>query len=180
MIRNAKVGLRARHESDVPVLHEELYNDVHTRSRADSRPWQPISPSSSASPYAVVEPNEDAACFSIVDAHSDELVGEAIVWGIDAHNRTGHLGISLRPRFRGKGLAGAVIELLCVYAFRVRGLQRVQLETLVDNEAMIATAERLGFTREGVLRQAVWVGGVRADQVVFGLLAHEWSAAPTE
>lgn len=180
MIRNAKLGLRARHESDVPVLHEELYNDVHTRSRADSRPWQPISPSSSSSPYAVVEPNDGAACFSIVDANTDELVGEAIVWGIDAHNRVAHLGISLRPRFRGKGLSGDVVELLCVYAFRVRGLHRVQLETLVDNGAMIATAERLGFTREGVLRQAVWAGGVRADQLVYGLLSDEWSAAPTD
>jgi len=37
MLRGDKVGLRARQEADVPLLHSELYDDVATRSRADPR-----------------------------------------------------------------------------------------------------------------------------------------------
>lgn len=37
-LRGEVAGLRARLESDVPVLHAGLYDDVATRSRADSRP----------------------------------------------------------------------------------------------------------------------------------------------
>jgi RimJ/RimL family protein N-acetyltransferase len=59
---------------------------------------------------------------------------------------------------------------LCRYGFAIRGLHRLQLETLTDNEAMIRVAQQAGFTREGVTRGADWVNGVFADSVIFGLL----------
>jgi RimJ/RimL family protein N-acetyltransferase len=175
MMLGTKIGLRARHEDDVPVLQSELYDDVVTRSRADSRPWRPITPGSAQSPYAVAEPSDEAACFSVVELESQELAGEALLWGIDMHNRVAHLGISLRPAFRGRGLSVDVVRALCEYGFAVRGLQRLQVETLSGNAAMIATATRAGFTLEGTLRRASWVYGTFADEVVLGLLADEWT-----
>ncbi|WP_406014226.1 GNAT family N-acetyltransferase [Streptomyces sp. NBC_00984] len=174
MIHGEKIGLRARHESDVPVLQSELYDDVATRSRADSRPWRPIPPGSGQSPYAVAEPSDEAACFSVVELESQELAGEALLWGIDTHNRTAHIGISLRPAFRGRGLGVDVVQALCAYGFAVRGLQRLQIETLTDNTPMIAAATRAGFTREGTLRHSAWVCGAYADEAILGLLANDW------
>ena len=66
MLRAGKAGLRARDEADVAVLHAELYEDIATRMRADSRPWLPIPAGSAASPYAVSEPRDDVAVFSVV------------------------------------------------------------------------------------------------------------------
>ena len=105
VIRGERIGLRARHEGDVPVLHSELYDDVPTRSRADSRPWRPIPPGSDHSPFAVTGPSDQAACFSVVELDSQELVGEALLWRIDTHNRTAHIGIALRPRSAAAGSA---------------------------------------------------------------------------
>jgi len=68
-----------------------------------------------------------------------------------------------------------VVRVLCRYAFQVRGLHRVQLETLDDNHAMIAVAEKLGFTREGATRGSAWVNGAFTDDVLFGLLAEEFT-----
>src|SRR4029077_14656669 len=130
-------SLRAPHDADVPIRQSELYDDVAVRSRADSRPWRPIAPGSAASPYAVTGPSEEAACFSVVELSSDELAGEPLLWGIDTHNRTAHVGISLRPAFRNRGLGTDVLRVLCGYGFAVRGLHRLQLETLADNTAMI-------------------------------------------
>jgi RimJ/RimL family protein N-acetyltransferase len=175
MLCGESIGLRARRESDVRVLHTELYDNVVTRSRADSRPWRPIPPGSAASPYAVAEPSDDAACFSVVDLADDELAGEALLWGIDMHNRVAHIGISLRASFRGRGLATDVIRVLCGYGFAVRGLHRLQIETLADNTPMIRASAAAGFLPEGTLHQSAWVDGGFADQVVFGLLATEWS-----
>jgi RimJ/RimL family protein N-acetyltransferase len=175
VLHGEKVVLRARHDGDVQILHDELYNDVATRSRSDSRPWRPISPSSSASPYAVTDPGEDAACFSVVESSGDELAGEALLWSIDTHNRFAHIGISLRPAFRGRGLALDTVRVLCRYGFAVRGLQRLQIETLADNAAMLRTATDAGFTREGVLRKAAWVNGRFIDEVILGLLVEDWN-----
>ncbi|BAJ32556.1 putative acetyltransferase [Kitasatospora setae KM-6054] len=167
--------LRARVESDVAVLHEELYGDVETRAGADSRAWRPVPVESGQSPYRVEGPVEDAAVFSVVERAGGELVGEAVVWGIDQHNRVAHLGLALRPAFRGRGLGADAVRVMCRYGFEVRGLQRLQVETLARNAAMIAAAERSGFVREGVLRRSAWVLGRFEDEAVLGLLAAEWS-----
>lgn len=175
MMRGEKTGLRARRAADVPVLHTGLHDDVASRSREDSQPWRPISADSAHSPFALAEPSAEAAHFSVVDLGSDSLAGAALLWGIDAHNRTAHLGISLLPDFRGRGLGTDVVRVLCEYGFAVRGMQRLQVETLADNTGMITAATRSGFTSEGTLRRAAWVYGAFADMVVLGLLAHEWA-----
>ena len=61
MLRAGQVGLRARDEADIAVLHAELYEDIATYTIADSRPWRPIPADSSASPYAIGEPRDDPA-----------------------------------------------------------------------------------------------------------------------
>ncbi len=61
----------------------------------------------------------------------------------------------------------------------VRGLHRLQVETLASNTAMIRAASRAGFVQEGKLRRAAWVDGEFADEVILGLLAGDWAAAGT-
>jgi RimJ/RimL family protein N-acetyltransferase len=175
MLRGEMTGLRARHDSDIPVLHAELYDDVETRASADSRAWQPIPPGSD-SPYVVTGPNDHAACFSVVELATGALAGEALLWDIDLHNRTAHIGISLLSAFRGRRLGTDVVRVLCRYGFAIRGLHRLQAETLASNNAMIQAASRAGFTREGTLRHSAWVNGDFTDQVILGLLAAEWKA----
>jgi len=174
MLRGASVGLRSRRESDVAVLHAELYDDIVTRSRADTRPWRPIAAESS--PFRVVEPSDEFDAFSVVELATEELAGAAVLWNIDGHNRSAHLGLSLRPAFRGRGLGTDVVRVLCEYGFTTRGMYRLQLETLADNAAMIRAATQNGFVREGTLRNSAWVLGEFVDQVVFGLLVSEWKA----
>jgi RimJ/RimL family protein N-acetyltransferase len=176
MLKGEKVGLRARHESDIPILDAGLYDDVPTRTRADGRAWRPISPGSDASPYRISDPSDDMAFFSVVQLADGELAGEASLWNIDRHNRTAHVGISLLPAVHGRGLGTDVVRVLCHYGFAVRGLHRLQIETLADNTAMIRAATRAGFVAEGTLRGAAWVMGQFADEVVFGLLADEWQS----
>jgi RimJ/RimL family protein N-acetyltransferase len=174
MLHGTKVVLRARRPEDIAILYTELYLDVAMRSRADSRAWRPLPESSSI--YATAEPSDDWAPFSIVDAGSGELAGEASLWGINTHNRFAHIGISLRPSFRGRGFGTDVVRVLCGYGFSVLGLQRLQVDTLADNAGMIGAATAAGFVREGTLRQAAWVTGEFMDEVILGLLSSEWRA----
>jgi RimJ/RimL family protein N-acetyltransferase len=163
------VRLRARVDADVPILHAELYEDVATWSRSSFDRWRPTSPEHSK--YRPEEPADDVARFSVETLAGAELAGIAVLAGIDAHGRTGFVGLSLRPGWRGRGLAVDVVRVLCHYGFTVLGLHRLQLDTLADNEAMRRAAERAGFREEGVYREATWVMGRFHDVVQYGLLA---------
>jgi RimJ/RimL family protein N-acetyltransferase len=180
MLRGKLIGLRARLPQDVDILHAELYDDVGTRVRADNRVWVPLPPGP-ASPYWVSDQpgdaprSSDAAIFSVVELATGDLAGDALLWGIDPFNRSAHVGMSLRPSFRGRGLAVDVARVLCRYGFAIRGLHRLQIETLSDNHAMIAVAGQAGFVQEGVTRRSAWVNGDFTDVVIFGLLADEFS-----
>ena len=169
MLQGTLVMLRARVDADVPVLHSELYDDVPTRSRADNRAWRPLP--LSASPYGVADRGDGVAEFSIVERVTDELAGEAVLWSIDRHNRSAHIGISLRPAFRGRGLGSDVLRVLTHYGLATLGLNRLQLETGSDNAAMLAAAARAGYQQDGTLRQATWADGAFRDQVVMSVLA---------
>ncbi len=172
MLRGEIIGLRAQQDSDIEVFEAELANDVGTRMRSDSRPWRPVTPGSADSPYRGPAA-DDTVKFSAVELASGELVGEALLWGIDLHNRNAHIGISLRPAFRGKHMGTDIVRVLCRYGFAVRGLHRIQVETLADNAAMIGAATRAGFVLEGTLRQFSWVDGSFADEVILSRLATE-------
>jgi len=172
MLIGSKTLLRARRESDVAVLHEELYEDVAMRTRTDGRPWRPLPVE--ASPFHVTGA-EEPAVFSVVERESGEHAGAAVVWGVNTHHRYAHLGMSLLPAMRGRGLGTDVVRVLCRYGFEVRGLHRLQVDTLADNTAMIGAAERAGFRVEGTLRGAAWVSGRFVDEVVLGLVAEDWT-----
>jgi ribosomal-protein-alanine N-acetyltransferase len=67
--------------------------------------------------------------------------------------------------------AGAVLR----WAFDTLDLNRVQAETDTRNLASARVLEKLGFVREGTLREDCVVDGVVSDSWVFGLLRREWS-----
>jgi RimJ/RimL family protein N-acetyltransferase len=177
MLRGDLVVLRARREDDARILHAELYEDTHAWVRSDTRPWVPVpyGPGSPHWPGEEAPSAADAAVFAVTELATGELAGEALLWGIDLHNRSAHVGLALRPASRGRGLGGDTVRVLCHYGFAIRGLHRLQLETLPDNHAMMTAAVRAGFTREGTTRSSAWVNGRWMDDVIFGLLDTEFS-----
>jgi ribosomal-protein-serine acetyltransferase len=63
------------------------------------------------------------------------------------------------------------------HAFGPLGLERVGLPAIIDNTRSRSVAQRLGFTQEGVFREAAAFPHERRDYVVYGLLAREWRKA---
>ncbi|WP_106585946.1 GNAT family N-acetyltransferase [Murinocardiopsis flavida] len=175
MLKGAKVGLRARYEDDIEVLRTELYDDVVNGSRAEGRPWRPMTPDSKDPRLVVDDKAQGLVQFSAVELDGETLIGMATLYDIDTHHRSAHIGLGLLPSCRGMGYGTDVVAVLTHYGFVVRGLHRLQIETLADNAAMLRAAERNGFVREGVLRSSSWVMGEFLDEVVLGLLAEDWN-----
>lgn len=92
---------------------------------------------------------------------------------VEATDRSAHVGYWTAREARGRGLTTEALRLLAAWSFSALGLERLELRADVDNVASQRVAERVGFTREGVLRGAEWRPGGRRSLVVFGLLADE-------
>ena len=97
---------------------------------------------------------------------------------IDGQAESGELGYWLDADFEGRGLVTRAVTAVLDYAFGPLGLRRVGLVATIDNARSRSVAARLGFTQEGVLREAAAFPDGRRDLVGYGLLAHEWHANP--
>ena len=89
---------------------------------------------------------------------------------IETDNRKASVAYYVGADYQGRGIASSAVRALLRYAFRVLDMNRVELRCVPANLPSVRMAERLGFTREGVLRQAELLDGVFMDHAVYGLL----------
>ncbi|MEV0849867.1 GNAT family protein [Streptomyces sp. NPDC049954] len=105
------------------------------------------------------------------------LVGGVLFRLFDAAAGTCEVGCWLEPRGVGRGLVTRAVRVLIDWAVEERGIHRVEWVAASANTASLKVAERLGMTREGVLRESHLHRGVRYDTEIWSVLAPEWRAA---
>jgi ribosomal-protein-serine acetyltransferase len=93
---------------------------------------------------------------------------------IDWANRKVEIGYWLGESFQGKGLMTKACRTLVTYAFDELGLNKVEIHCATSNIRSCAIPKRLGFTQEGILREAEWLYDHFLDLFVFGMFAREW------
>lgn len=76
----------------------------------------------------------------------------------------------------GKGYGSEAMRVALAFAFHELNLHRVQLTVFSYNERAIALYEKLGFQRDGTLREFLQRDGRRYDMYLYGLLRREWEA----
>jgi ribosomal-protein-alanine N-acetyltransferase len=110
--------------------------------------------------------------FAIVD-------GEAIVGTIALSNivrrflQSAVLGYWVARDRQGRGLATLAAGEVVRFAFDELGLHRVEAGTLVDNVASQRVLEKNGFTRIGLARRYLLIGGEWRDHILFERLADD-------
>ncbi|MFF5210330.1 GNAT family N-acetyltransferase [Streptosporangium sp. NPDC000396] len=103
---------------------------------------------------------DDAQAFAVVAG--GQVVGNVAVSNIDAHGN-GWVSYWTSPHARGRGVAVAAARKLADWAFRERGLFRLELGHRLNNPASCAVATRAGFLPEGIERAKLCYEGVRYD-----------------
>lgn len=116
----------------------------------------------------------DLRQWAITLSSGDELIGTATLAGVDEEHRRAELGVALRREWEGRGLAAEAAAELIRHAFEDLGLHRVTADADPRNSGAIALLERLGFRREGLLREHYRRNGEWQDGVLYGLLRTEW------
>jgi RimJ/RimL family protein N-acetyltransferase len=168
------VRLRDAAERDIPevLIAYEDDREMHLRL-FEERP-----PSGAAlGRRAESEPAERAAgsraTLTVCRAGEDVCVGQLTVEQIDWEHGRGALRLWIAPGHRGQGLGSGALGLACPWLFARAGLARLQMLVEPDHTAMLRTAARAGFTREGILRDHLRRGGERVDVTVWSRLSGE-------
>lgn len=107
------------------------------------------------------------------------LVGGVLFRTFDAESGNCEVGCWLEPTAAGRGLVTKACRVLIDWAFHERGMHRAEWHASSANKKSLAVAERLGMTREGVLRESYPYRGVRQNTEIWAVLAHEWPPAPS-
>jgi len=111
-----------------------------------------------------------------VEAMDGQLVGTCTLAHLDRANRRAELGFALGRAFWGRGYMAAALPAVLEFAFGRLGLHRVFADTDPQNARSIRALERVGFRKEGVLREHYLVEGEAQDAVVYGMLRSEWAS----
>ncbi|MEI5103530.1 GNAT family protein [Streptomyces sp. PmtG] len=104
------------------------------------------------------------------------LVGAVILRRLEAEAGIAEAGCWLEPAGVGKGLVTRAARVLIDWAVEARGIHRVEWVVASGNAPSIAVAERLGMTRDGVLKESYLYRGVRHDEEIWSVLAPTWRA----
>jgi ribosomal-protein-serine acetyltransferase len=121
------------------------------------------------------EQGTDYSYMIIVDGKAAGRIG---VHYIDNYNKLGAIGYWLGQTFSGRGIITKASRALIDFCFRQLNLNRIEIRCAAGNEKSAAVAERLNFTKEGILRQAELVNGQFFDLVLYSMLKSEWSIHP--
>lgn len=91
-----------------------------------------------------------------------------------SHVRAAKLGYAVHAEHWNRGYATDAASTILEFGFRKLDLHRVTAAVGPDNYASMAVLARLGFSREGRLRDHVFTNGAWRDSILYSVLSHEF------
>jgi RimJ/RimL family protein N-acetyltransferase len=171
------VSLRAFGDADAPVA--AAWCEDPAIVRWSGAPVDPTEKSALAWAALTDAAHRDGGvlALAVADADSGAVLGSCdIRRPSEADPALGEVGFLLGPEARGRGVATRSMRLLLAYAFERLGMARVQALAHPENPASANVLERLGFHREGLLRQYRPGERGREDRILFSLLRGEFTS----
>ena len=174
LLTTERLVLRRFRAADAPVL--AAYRSDEDVARYQS--WAP--------PFSLAQAEDFVAYMADADPARPgwfqwavELVSERVLVGdvgvgLNENLMQADLGFTFAPEWHGHGYATEAVRAVLDRLFRVQGVRRVSAECDVRNAPSARLLDRLGFTREGLLRSHTWIKGEWTDDLIYGLLAEDW------
>lgn len=173
-LHTARLRLRPFTEADTDAIFA-LQSNPRVLRYWDTPPWKERA---QAERFIVrckqMEQDGNGARLAIERSADDRFIGWCTLMNWDATYRSAMLGYCLDEPAWGQGFATEAASALLQWAFNTLDLNRVQSEADTRNAASGRVLEKLGFLREGTLRENCIVDGDVSDSWIYGLLRREW------
>jgi RimJ/RimL family protein N-acetyltransferase len=168
-----RLRLRAFRDGDLEALYA-IYSDPKVMRYWSYPPWTDHAQAAAYLSRALAEPVTDSMLAWAITKHDDDvLIGTVTLYQIDSAQGRAEVGYALATAHWGRGYAQEALRLAFEHAFAVLQLRRIEADVDPRNHASCRLLERLGFLREGLLRQRWTVAGELQDSAIHGLLRGE-------
>ncbi len=176
-LRTERLVLRPLQESDVDALFA-IHSDPEVMRYWSTPAWTDSAPAQAMIDRDLAQTSKDHLRLGIAVAQSGALVGSCALFGINAVCRRAEVGYALGSAAWGQGYMHEALTALIGYGFGTLNLNRIEADIDPRNAGSAKTLERLGFLKEGYLRERWIVSDEVSDTALYGLLEREWKVKP--
>jgi [ribosomal protein S5]-alanine N-acetyltransferase len=104
-----------------------------------------------------------------------ELVGNINLKNISLMMQHGELGYTVGEKFQGRGIGTLMVKEMCLKIFRETEMRKLFAYVHDANFGSCRVLEKVGFRREGLLREHYMINGKPENEVFYGLLRSDWT-----
>lgn len=171
-LENEGVYLRNLHEADAPTMLDTTKNE-EMRYMTGTKHNFTLDQIKS---YIEKVKNDSSRCdFAICLKGNDSMIGDLSILDINKEDNKAGFRIALSTiDLTGKGYGTAAIRSVLPFVFDKLGLNRLQLEVYSHNLRGIRAYEKVGFVKEGVLRQSLLYKGSYSDEIIMAILKEDY------
>ena len=173
-LETARLVLRALEPRDAEALFA-IFADAEAMRYWSGPPWTDM-----AEARAMIERERDGVAtrtslrWGIATRDRDVVIGTPTLFSFHAQCRRAEIGYILNREHWGRGVMNEALGAVIDWAFGTLRLHRIEADIDPRNARSVRALERLGFVREGLLRERWRVGDEVSDSVMMGLLEREW------
>lgn len=174
ILKTKRLRLRPLHKMDAPSLLA-IFSDAQFMEFGTTPPWASINEA-----HAMIDRDTKAMALGerirlgIERVEDQALIGICTLFALNEECRSAEIGYGLHPCAWGKGYMNEALDSLLGYGFLELNLNRVEADIDPGNSGSARTLDRIGFKKEGLLRESCIVNGVLKDSARYGLLRSDW------
>ncbi|GAA0701658.1 GNAT family protein [Paraclostridium ghonii] len=112
--------------------------------------------------------------WGIIHKNSNKLIGTIGYDAIQIKNKRADVGYDINSNYWRQGFATEAINEIIKFGFTKLDLNRIGAVVFPDNIASLNLLEKVGFTKEGILREYIIQNNIERNCVVLSLLKKEY------
>jgi [ribosomal protein S5]-alanine N-acetyltransferase len=174
----ARLRLRCLMIADAPAAHQ-AYGDPEAMRYWDMLPSIDLEETERRLARSLSVDPQWHATWAVLARPDGQVADDQFIGMINYHarqpwNRRLALGWILIPRFQGRGYMQEAVGAVLAHCFAALNTHRIEAEIEPENVRSARLAQRLGFQREGLLRDRLFVGDRPRTPLMYSLLRSEW------
>lgn len=161
ILHTTRLLLRPLREADAPSLLG-IFSDAMFMRYGTTPPWKAMA-------------SDERIRLGIERVEDKALIGICTLFDLDQSCRSAQIGYGLGSKLWGNGYMNEALVALLEYGFSELSLNRIEADIDPENVHSAKSLARIGFKKEGHLRESCMVNGALKDSARYGLLRNEWN-----